>query len=67
MACKKLANDTFFQWNKVYVLDTDQGALIKRINEGRDEDHVLVVSAPFQLDRSHITAIAIVMGVIRLE
>ena len=29
VACKKLPlNDMFFQWNKVYVLDTNQGALV---------------------------------------
>ncbi len=34
VACKKLVlSDIFFQWNKVYVLDTDQGALIKRIKK----------------------------------
>lgn len=72
VACKHLAIDTFFQWNKVYVLDTVQGALIKRVCKGSDEDHVLIVSDnekydSFELHRSEIHAIAIVMGVIRLE
>lgn len=73
VACKNLSlNDVFFQWNKVYVLDTIQGALIKRIDIGSDDDHILIVSdnekyKPFQLHKSEINAIAIVMGVIRLE
>lgn len=72
VACKHLAIDTFFQWNKVYVLDTVQGALIKRICKGSDDSHVLIVSDnekydSFELHRSEIHAIAIVMGVIRLE
>lgn len=72
VACKHLAIDAFFQWNKVYVLDTVQGALIKRVCKGSDEDHVLIVSDnekydSFELHRSEIHAIAIVMGVIRLE
>ena len=73
VACKKLnLNDLFFQWNKVYVLDTEQGALIKRIDIGADEDHVMIVSdnekyRPFPLHKSKINAISIVMGVIRLE
>lgn len=72
VACKHLAIDTFFQWNKVYVLDTIQGALIKRVCKGSDEDHVLIVSDnekfdSFELHRSEINAIAIVVGVIRLE
>lgn len=73
VACKKLyLNDLFFQWNKVYVLDTEQGALIKRIDIGPDDDHVMIVSdnekyRPFPLHKSKINAISIVMGVIRLE
>ena len=72
VACKKLVlNDIFFQWNKVYVLDTDQGALIKRIKKGSD-DHVQIVSDnpsydPYELHLSKIHAIALVVGVIRLE
>jgi repressor LexA len=73
VACKKLTlNDYFFQWNKVYVLDTDQGALIKRIKKGKDESHLLIISDnekydPFDLHLSKLNAIAIVVGVIRLE
>lgn len=72
VACKKLVlSDIFFQWNKVYVLDTDQGALIKRIKKGSD-GHLLIVSdnpsyEPYELHLSKIHAIAIVLGVIRLE
>lgn len=73
VACKRLnMNNIFFQWNKVYVLDTDQGALIKRLKPGSDKDHVLVVSDnasfdPFELDVHNIYNVALVIGVIRLE
>ncbi len=73
VACKKLPlNDLFFQWNKVYVLDTAQGVLIKRIKKGSDNDHILIVSDnadydPFELHKNQLTSIAIVIGVIRLE
>lgn len=72
VACKRLSLDTFFQWNKVYVLDTSQGAIIKRVRKAGDSQHVLIVSdnedyEPFELHRSEIRAIAIVIGVIRLE
>jgi len=74
VACKKLAlDDLFFQWNKVYVLDTAQGALIKRVQEDKDhEGSVLIVSdnpayPPFSLCANQIHSIAIVVGVIRLE
>ena len=73
VACKRLPmTDMFFQWNKVYVLDTDQGILIKRLKPGSDKDHVLVVSDnqeydPFELAINKIYHIALVIGVIRLE
>lgn len=72
VACKKLPLDTFFQWNKVYVVDSEQGVLIKRIKQGSDRDHIMLVSEntkydPFELHRQDITSLAIVIGVIRLE
>lgn len=73
VACKRLnLQDLFFQWNKVYVLDTDQGPLIKRINPGTDKDHVTIVSdnkdyEPFELAIDHIYNVALVVGVIRVE
>lgn len=73
VACKKLPlSDLFFQWHKVYVLDTIQGPLIKRIDPGEDDEHILIVSEnetykPFQLHLKDIYAVAIVVGVIRFE
>ena len=73
VACKRVPpTDIFFQWNKVYVLDTSQGALIKRVKPGRCDDSLLIVSdnpdyQPFELPRSSIYSLAIVIGVIRLE
>lgn len=73
VACKKVPKTgLFFQWNKVYVLDTDQGPLIKRIKPGSDENHVLIVSdnpnyEPFELHLNSIYNVALVLGVIRLE
>ncbi|MDD3005858.1 S24 family peptidase [Flavobacterium sp.] len=73
VACKRLAlNDLFFQWNKVYVLDTDQGALVKRIKKGTNKDHILIVSDnenydSFELHLKKIYSVAIVVGVIRFE
>lgn len=73
VACKRVPmTDLFFQWNKVYVLDTNQGALIKRIKKGSDAEHILIVSdnkdyEPFELPIRCINNVAIVIGVIRLE
>ncbi len=72
VACKKVSLDTFFQWNKVYVIDSEQGALVKRIRKGKDEEHITLVSEndkyePFEIHRNEIRSLAIVIGVIRLE
>ncbi len=73
VACQRVPmSNIFFQWNKVYVIDTDQGALIKRIKPGTTTDHVLIVSDnekydPFELPITSIHAVALVIGVIRLE
>ena len=73
VACQRVPmTDIFFQWNKPYVLDTAQGAIIKRIKPGSDKDHVLIVSDnkeydPFELPYKDIDAVALVIGLIRLE
>ena len=72
VACKKLPLDTFFQWNKVYVIDSEQGVLIKRVKPGTYDEHITLVSEnekydPFQIAISEIRSLAIVIGVIRLE
>lgn len=73
VACQRIPlSNLFFQWNKPYVLDTKQGALIKRIKPGSDNAHVLIVSDnkeydAFELPYSEINAVALVLGVIRME
>ena len=73
VACQRIPmSNIFFQWNKPYVLDTKQGALIKRIKPGKDAEHVLIISDnkeydPFELPYSEINAVALVLGLIRME
>lgn len=74
VACKRITNmqDSFFQWNRVYVLDTDQGPIMKRIKPGSDKEHISIVSdnpdfEPFELHLSQIYHIALVLGCIKLE
>lgn len=73
VACKRVPlRDLFFQWNKTYVLDTEQGALIKRIKPGSDKDHIQIVSdnedyPPFELSTDQFYGVAIVCGLIRSE
>lgn len=73
VACKFLPlSDIFFQWGKVYVLDTNQGAIIKKVRPGSTNDTITLISEnpeyePFELPRSSIYNIAIVQGIIRVE
>lgn len=72
VACKKLPLDTFFQWNRTYVIDSEQGVLIKKVKQGSDGAHILLVSensdyAPFELRRDQIYSLGLVVGLIRAE
>lgn len=72
VACKKVEGRLWFQWGKVYVVDTKQGALIKRI-EPADEDGCICLCSenekykPFKLYAEDINGVALVKGVIRVE
>ena len=73
VACRKVPmSDCFFQWNKVYVVDTNQGPLVKRIKPAGNKESILLVSDnkdydPIELPTSAIHEVALVMGLIRLE
>ena len=74
LACKKIPEITFFQWGKVYVLDTIQGALVKRLFEDKEtQDNIICQSdnkesyPPFSLPKNEIRSLSIVLGVIRME
>lgn len=72
VACKRLPLDTFFQWNRVYVADSEQGVIIKRVRRGSDDRHIVFVSdntayEPFELPLEKIYSIALVVGVVRAE
>lgn len=73
VACKYLPlSDIFFQWGKVYVLDTNQGVLIKEVRRGSSDKTIKLISEnpkyePFEISRNSIYNIAIVQGLIRTE
>lgn len=73
VACQRVPmSNLFFQWNKPYIINTNQGPLIKRIKPGSDNQHVLIVSDnkeydPFELAYEDIYNVALVIGTIRLE
>jgi repressor LexA len=72
VACIKVELGAFFQWNKVYVLDTTQGAIVKRVKKSAQDNHILCISDnkdydPFDLPLNELHNIALVVGVIRFE
>jgi phage repressor protein C with HTH and peptisase S24 domain len=73
VACKKIPTKTFLQWGKVYVMDTEQGPICKRVMASKKENHIICRSEnselypEFELPWSKVRALAIVVGVIRLE
>ena len=73
VACREVHDTgTFFQWGKAYVLDTDQGVVLKRVRRSERPDHILCVSdnpdyEPFDVPVTSIYHLAIVRGLIREE
>lgn len=73
IACKMIHETLFFQWNKIYAIATkSQGVMVKRVNQSQKEEHILLVSdnekySPFDIPLSDIEALALVIGVIRVE
>lgn len=72
IACRKISDILFFQWGSIYVLDTSQGALVKRIEEcEKNDDCILCVSEnprfkPFQLPKTDIRSLSTIIGLVRL-
>ncbi len=74
LACRKIKEILFFQWGKVYVIDSSQGQLVKRVFEDNNNpDNILLVSdnkenyPPFVMPKADIRSLSIVVGVIRVE
>lgn len=74
LACKRIEEITFWQWNKVYAICTkNQGVLIKRVKEYKgNAAFITLVSEnpnyePFEIHEDEIVDVAIVLGAIILE
>ena len=73
LACRKITDIRFFQWGTVYVLETSQGVLVKRVQESADHaDSILCVSEnssvhhPFLLPRDDIRSLSTIVGLVRM-
>ncbi|MEO9258567.1 MAG: S24 family peptidase [Crocinitomicaceae bacterium] len=73
VACRIINENKFIQWNKTHVIATkDQGIIIKRLKQGSIDENLLMISDnesydPFEVNKSDISGVALVIGVIRLE
>ena len=73
LACRKITDIRFFQWGTVYVLETSQGVLVKRVQESEGHnDSILCVSEnssvhhPFLLPRDDIRSLSTIIGLVRM-
>lgn len=73
IACRKIADIRFFQWGTVYVLETSQGILVKRVMESEQHDDCILcvsenseVHKPFLLPKDDIRSLSTIVGLIRL-
>ena len=72
LGCKTVNDTSFFQWGKIYVLDTDQGPMVKRLFP-TEKANVLECRSdnkdypPFPINRDSVYKITIVVGLLRLE
>lgn len=73
VACRRIPlSDRFFQWGKAYVVDTNQGPLIKRINPSPEAEAITLLSdnaayGPITLPATSVRDVALVIGLVRLE
>ena len=74
LACRKITERLFFQWGKIYVIDSSQGIIVKRVFPDNDHlDMIKLVSdnkdnyPPFDIPKSDIRSLSIVVGAIRFE
>lgn len=73
VACQQISlTDIFFQWGRTYVIDTEQGVLIKRVKKGSSNQTITLVSenpeyAPFEIPRENVIHIALVKALVRIE
>ena len=73
LACRKVTDIYYLQWNRVYVILTrSQGAMVKRVMPSEREGYIKCVSentryAPFDVPMDDVVSVALVNGSISLE
>ena len=72
LACRRVRESRNIQWGKVYVIDSEEGPMVKRLKKSDDENCILCCSdnseyEPFTLLKSAIRSISLVVGSIQVE
>lgn len=73
IACSVIRNPNFIQWNKTYLIATDeQGMIVKRLKKSAEKGSLLAVSDnvdydPFDIPVADIKGLARVVGVIHAD
>lgn len=72
LGCRRVKDITYIKWGKVYLLDSREGAMLKRIFPSSDPELVECRSdnpevAPFTLRKDDIRSLAEVLAVLRVE
>lgn len=73
LACRRIREITFIQWGKIYVIDSQQGMMVKRLFEIDGEPDLVLCKSdnenypPFRLPKDEIRSLSIVVGAIRME
>ena len=70
--CKKINEKAFIEWGKVFVLDTDNGAVIKSVRKTENDNEVECVSLnpayqPFRIETQYINGWYRVLMVLSLK
>lgn len=70
VACLRITSPSFFQWGKVYVLDTVQGVVIKKIYDNGESIRCVsyndVEYPDFNIPKEDIFSYNLIVGILRL-
>ncbi len=72
LACRRVREARNIQWGKVYVIDSEEGPMVKRLKKSEDEECIICISDnpeydPFELRKEEIRSVSLVVGSIQVE
>ena len=72
LACRRVRESRNIQWGKVYVIDSEEGPMVKRLKKSDNEECILCISdnpeyEPFDLQKNEIRSLSLVVGSIQID